>query len=161
MARRIDPARAGATRGRVVNHDELVVRTEIHHLLATIALTCDWGTIEEYLELLHTDAVWEMPANTDLGLPATRSAGHAEVSAGVRERRALGLQGPGSHTLHVVASSAITIASANEASARSAWLYYARVDGSLKLNSAGRYDDRFVRDQGGPWRLRHRTVAFI
>ena len=144
-----------------MNQDELVAHAEIHHLLATIALTCDWGTVEDYLDLLHADAVWEMPANADLGLPATRSAGHAEVGAGVKERRALGLQGPGSHTLHVVASSAVTIASSTEASARSAWMYYARVDGNLTLKSAGRYDDRFVREPDGPWRLRHRTVAFI
>jgi 3-phenylpropionate/cinnamic acid dioxygenase small subunit len=145
----------------VVTVDAMTARSDIVDLLAAIALTCDWGTLDEYLALLNPDAVWEMPANDDLGLPATRRAGHAEIAAGVRERRGVGLQGPGSNTIHVVASSAIDITSDTEACARSAWMYYGRVDGQLTLKAAGRYDDRFVRGLDERWRLRHRTVSFI
>ena len=50
--------------------DAMTARTD-SSMARGIALTCDWGTLDEYLALLNTDAVWEMPANDDLGLPGT------------------------------------------------------------------------------------------
>ncbi|MEN3358154.1 MAG: hypothetical protein V7637_2136 [Mycobacteriales bacterium] len=80
---------------------------EIRSLLARVAQVADAGTVAAYLELFTEDAVWEMPANPAVGAPAERRAGRADIGAGVRARRAAGMQGPGTATRHVVAGTAV------------------------------------------------------
>jgi 3-phenylpropionate/cinnamic acid dioxygenase small subunit len=145
----------GVTTGPVA--PELAVRD----VIAAIAHTCDWGTVDEYLEHLTDDAVWSMPPNPALGLDATTRTGRAEVRAGVEERRRLGLQGPGSRTMHVVQTIQIVAVDGVDVTTRASWLYLAARDEGVVVQSLGRYDDRFRADATGRWRLSERVVTFL
>ena len=144
-----------------VTTGQLAPELAIRDVIAAIAHTCDWGTVDEYLEHLTDDAVWSMPPNPALGLDATTRTGRADVRAGVEERRRLGLQGPGSRTLHVVQTIQIVSVEGMEATTRSSWLYFARRDEAFGVQSLGRYDDRFRVDATGRWRLSQRVVTFL
>jgi 3-phenylpropionate/cinnamic acid dioxygenase small subunit len=128
---------------------------EIRSLLARVAQLADAGTVEEYLELFTEDAGWEMPANPAVGAPADRRAGRADIAAGVRARRAAGLQGPGTATRHVVTSTAVDVESG---SAVSYWMFFVETTTAPRLVSIGRYDDR-LRRSDDRWLLAHRTIT--
>jgi 3-phenylpropionate/cinnamic acid dioxygenase small subunit len=128
---------------------------EIRSLLARVAQLADAGTVEEYLELFTEDAGWEMPANPAAGAPADRRAGRVDIAAGVRARRAAGLQGPGTATRHVVTSTAVDVGSA---AAVSYWMFFADTTTVPRLVGIGRYDDR-LRRVDGRWLLAHRTIT--
>ncbi|HVQ92973.1 MAG TPA: nuclear transport factor 2 family protein [Mycobacteriales bacterium] len=128
---------------------------EIRSLLARVAQLADAGTIEEYLELFTEDAGWEMPANPAAGAPADRRVGRVDIGAGVRARRAAGVQGPGTATRHVVTSIAVDVESA---AAVSYWMFFADTSTVPRLVSLGRYDDR-LRRVDGRWRLAYRTIT--
>src|SRR5437868_14208117 len=67
---------------------------EIRNLVARIAHLCDWGDVDEYINLFTHDAVWTMPDNPQLGLPADERRGRDEIVAGVRsEERRVGKEG--------------------------------------------------------------------
>lgn len=131
---------------------------EIRNLLARIAQTADTGTLEEYLANFTAGAVWEMPDNAALGLPASIRTGHDEIRAGVVERRAAGLQGPGTATRHVIATVAVSIEGAGRASARSYFLYYGETASAPALRSMGQYDDELHKGAAG-WQLARRVIT--
>jgi hypothetical protein len=130
---------------------------EIRNLLARIAHCADHGTVDEYLRLFSDDVVWKMPPNPAVGLPASERRGHEEVAAGVHERRAAGIQGPGSNTMHLLLTTAVRFDDADTASAESCWLYYGDTSSSPVLRTMGRYHDAFRRGSAG-WVLTSRTV---
>jgi 3-phenylpropionate/cinnamic acid dioxygenase small subunit len=133
---------------------------EIRSLLARVAQLADDGTVEAYLELFTDDAVWEMPANQAVGAPADRRAGRAAIGAGVRARRAAGMQGPGTATRHVVTGTAVLPAApaATAAAAVSYWMFLADTTSAPRLVSIGRYDDELCQ-VGGRWLLARRTIT--
>jgi uncharacterized protein (TIGR02246 family) len=134
--------------------DELAIRD----LLARVAQTCDSGTLEEYLSLFTEDASFDMPDNPQVGIRASRRAGRPELAAGVRERRALGVQGPGTATIHVVTTVTVERTGADTASASSYWMYYVRCDGAPELRSMGHYADDVRRTDDG-WRIARRRIT--
>ena len=131
---------------------------EIRSLLARLAQLTDDGTVEDYLGLFAPDAVWEMPANPAVGVPADRRAGVAEVEAGVRGRRAAGVQGPGSATRHVVTTIAVDLRGGDRATSVAYWMFLADTTGTPRVVSAGRYDDE-LRRIDGRWLLGHRRIT--
>jgi 3-phenylpropionate/cinnamic acid dioxygenase small subunit len=140
--------------------DRLAAELEIRNLLARLAQLADSGDVEGYLALLTADVEWEMPASPAVGLPATLRRGHDEIEAGIRERTAAGLQGPGSDTMHVVTTVTVTVdAAAEEASADSSFLYYAATSTTPTVRSMGRYHDTLRRTDAG-WKLARRTIRF-
>lgn len=127
---------------------------------ARLAWAADYGTLEEYAALLHPDVVWEMPALPATGLPAQVRSGRDEVLAGASERRASGIQGPGSATWHVLTNVAVTPvadSAGTEATATAYWHFITGVNDKPRLLSTGVYRDRFVRAEAG-WVLAHRTI---
>ena len=82
--------------------------------------------------------------------------GHAEILEGARERRASGVSGPGSHTLHVLTTSAIQLDGEN-ATSRSVFHYYTNTDATPVLLIIGVYQDSFRRTAQG-WKLSGRVI---
>ncbi|GAA1844271.1 hypothetical protein GCM10009836_24610 [Pseudonocardia ailaonensis] len=138
--------------------DDLRTRLLVADLLARIAQAADLDTLEEYGELLAEDIVWVMPENPATGLPAQRREGRADVLAGARERRASGLQGPGSGARHLVSTIVVT-PSGDQARARSYFQFVGGGSGTPVLLSTGVYEDRFVRSEGGGWLLAERRIT--
>ena len=122
---------------------------EIRNLLARLAHLADDGELEEYIQLFSDDASWGGG-----GQPLRK--GHAEILAGARERRATGLAGPGSHTLHVLATTAVQL-DGESASARSIFHFYTDTNAVPVLRIIGVYDDGFQRTPRG-WKLSSRVI---
>lgn len=125
--------------------DELAIR----NLLAKLAEMADSGDLDDYIELFTEDASWG-------GGGQPQRTGHAEILAGARERRATGLSGPGSHTLHVLTTIGVELDGEN-ASSRSVFHYYTNTDTTPVLLIVGVYRDRFRRTSRG-WKLSARVI---
>jgi 3-phenylpropionate/cinnamic acid dioxygenase small subunit len=132
---------------------------EIRSLLARIAQLADTGDLDEYLTLFADDAVWAMPDNPSLGMPASEKRGIGEIRAGAEERRAGGVQGPGTNTRHVLTTTAVFVESDDRATARSYFMFFGSTASQPVLRNMGQYDDVLVRGERG-WQLAHRTITF-
>ncbi|QTV79056.1 nuclear transport factor 2 family protein [Microbacterium sp. NIBRBAC000506063] len=130
---------------------------EIGRLLARIAHLADDGDPEDYITCFTPDAVWDLADASDLPLDVQRIQGHEALLAGVLERRAARVQGPGSHTRHDISTSVVEI-DGDAASARTYFRYYRDTDGIPALVAIGCYDDRLLRTAEG-WRLHHRRIS--
>ena len=131
---------------------------EIRNVLARIAQLADTGDLDEYLTLFTEDAVWGMPDNPSIGMLANERRGHGEIRAGAEERRASGLQGPGTNTRHVLTTTAVHLESETRATVRSYFLFFASTTTEPVLRTMGQYDDVLVRGEHG-WQLAHRTIT--
>lgn len=132
-------------------------RQDIAMLLARIAHLADTGDPDDYIACFTHDAVWDLTDATDLPMDVQTIEGREALLAGVHERRAAGIQGPGTHTRHDVSSIAVTV-DGDRATAHSYFRYYRGTDGIPTLAAMGSYTDAFVRD-AGVWRLRRRTIS--
>ncbi len=135
------------------------VSARVHTVLAKLAFFADTGTVEEYLTQSTVDAIWDFPANPASGAPASVLTGHAQIEAGVRARRASGIQGPGTNSQHVITNVAVDLLDADTARARSSWMFLRETLTAPRLSGAGHYDDR-LRRVDGVWLLAHRKVSF-
>jgi 3-phenylpropionate/cinnamic acid dioxygenase small subunit len=131
---------------------------EIRTLLARIAQLADTGDLEEYLTLFTEDAVWGMPDNPAVGMTANEKKGHAEILAGAQERRASGLQGPGTESRHVLTTIAIDVESEDRATARSYFMFFGSTSTTPTLRTMGQYDDVLVKGERG-WQLARRQIT--
>jgi 3-phenylpropionate/cinnamic acid dioxygenase small subunit len=131
---------------------------EIRTALARIAQLADTGDLDEYLTMFAEGAVWAMPDNPAIGMAANARRGHAEIRAGAEERRASGLQGPGTDTRHVLTTVAVTMESDVRATVRSYFMFYGSTSTQPVLRTMGQYDDVLVRGDRG-WQLAHRTIT--
>jgi 3-phenylpropionate/cinnamic acid dioxygenase small subunit len=132
---------------------------EIRTVLARIAQLADTGDLDEYVTLFADDAVWAMPDNPSIGMAASEKRGIAEIRAGAEERRAGGVQGPGTNTRHVLTTTAVFVESETRATARSYFMFYGSTTTQPELRNMGQYDDVLVRGERG-WQLAHRTITF-
>jgi len=133
-------------------------RGEVQDLLARIAQLADDGTVEEYLEHFTADAVWESQPNPVTGMAAQMRQGIALIEEGVRERRAGGVQGPGTSSRHVITTVAVSLDSETEASSTAYWLFFRDTTTAPHLAGVGRYDDTH-RYEDGRWKLAHRRIT--
>jgi 3-phenylpropionate/cinnamic acid dioxygenase small subunit len=131
---------------------------EIRTVLARIAQLADTGDLEEYLTLFTEDAVWGMPDNPAVGMTANEKKGHAEILAGAQERRASGLQGPGTDSRHVLTTIAVNVESEDRATVRSYFMFFASTSTTPTLRTMGQYDDVLVKGEHG-WQLAHRKIT--
>ena len=131
---------------------------EIRTVLARIAQLADTGDLEEYLTLFTEDAVWGMPDNPAVGMTANEKKGHAEILAGAQERRASGLQGPGTESRHVLTTIAIDVESEERATARSYFMFFGSTSTTPTLRTMGQYDDVLVKGERG-WQLARRRIT--
>lgn len=133
---------------------------EIRNLLAHMAQLADEGTPEDCIACMTEDAYWEMRPSPGSdappeGFPVRR--GHAEILVGIRERRASGTQGPGTHTRHLITTT-VVIVRGETAAATSNILFALSTDGEHRIGFAGKYDDEFRRSSQG-WKLSRRLVT--
>ncbi len=131
---------------------------EIRTLLARIAQLADTGDLEEYLTMFTEDAVWGMPDNPAVGMTANEKKGHAEILAGAQERRASGLQGPGTESRHVLTTIAVDVESEDRATARSYFMFFGSTATTPTLRTMGQYDDVLVKGERG-WQLARRRIT--
>lgn len=131
---------------------------EIRTALARIAQLADTGDLDEYLAMFTDDAVWAMPDNPAVGMLANEKRGHAEIRAGAEERRASGLQGPGTESRHVLTTIAVSLERDDRATVRSYFLFFGSTSSQPVLRTMGQYDDVFVRGEHG-WQLARRTIT--
>jgi 3-phenylpropionate/cinnamic acid dioxygenase small subunit len=131
---------------------------EIRTVLARIAQLADTGDLDEYISMFTDDAVWAMPANPSMEMEASARQGHEAILAGARERRAAGVQGPGTSTRHVLTTVAIDVETEARATARSYYLFFATTSTTPTLRTMGQYDDVLVKRERG-WQLAHRTIT--
>lgn len=129
---------------------------KIRNLIASLAQQADSGEVDSYVSLFTDDAVWEMPGNPMIDLPADRREGRPDIAAGVRARRAAGVQGPGSHSLHVITTMRVDI-DGDSALVHSYWQYFTSTATNPTLSGIGQYRDTVRRTPEG-WKLAHRTV---
>ena len=130
---------------------------DIRSLLARLAHLADSGDLDEYLTLFTEDAAWVVPAIPQTGVAASERRGVEEIAAGVRERRAAGVQGPGTGTMHLVTTTDVEI-EGDEAIALSTWLFLADTATAPRVQAVGRYHDTLRRTQDG-WRLARREIS--
>lgn len=134
------------------------VHGAISDLLARLAQLADDGTVEEYLKYFTADAIWESQANPVTGMAAQQRQGVASIEEGVRERRAGGVQGPGTSSRHVITTVSVTVDSDTQASSTAYWLFFRDTTTEPRLSGVGRYDDTH-RFEDGRWKLAHRRIT--
>jgi 3-phenylpropionate/cinnamic acid dioxygenase small subunit len=122
-----------------------------------VAQLADGGDIDEYVACYAEDAVWEMPANPAVGLTAATLDGAAAIRAGAVDRRAAGVQGPGTHTRHHVGTTSVDVRD-DQATAQSYFVFYADTTGAMRPQTMGEYFDAFTCGPSG-WRLRYRRIV--
>jgi uncharacterized protein (TIGR02246 family) len=131
---------------------------EIRTLLARLAQLADSGDLDTYLSLFAPEAEWVIPEIPQTGVPSSVRRGVDEIAAGVRERRAAGVQGPGSNTAHLVTTIAVAFdADGATAVADSTWMFLADTSTTPRIQSFGRYHDTLHRLDGA-WRLARREI---
>lgn len=141
-------------------NDAVAAELEIRNVLARLAQLADAGELDEYLSLFTDDAVWELPANEKMGLPASVRRGVDDIAAGARERRASGGQGPGTDTLHVLTTVSVDVdADAGRATSRAVFLFFSDASTKPTPLTMGRYQDELRRTPDG-WKLAHRIIHF-
>jgi len=136
--------------------DELEIRNLVAEL-SQLADTASEEELERYLALFTDDATWAVLADGEV-LSAQERKGHQEILEGVRERRAAGIQGPGTNTRHVVSTLVVTFETSDKALARCYWRYYTNTTSSAPtLALMGEYRNTFVRTRKG-WKLARREL---
>jgi ketosteroid isomerase-like protein len=130
---------------------------DIRSLLARLAHLADSGDLDEYLTLFTEDAAWVIPAIPQTGVAASERRGVEEIAEGVRERRAAGVQGPGTGTMHLVTTTDVEI-HGDQATALSTWLFLADTSTAPRVQAVGRYEDTLRRTPDG-WRLARREIS--
>jgi len=131
---------------RNATDDELAIR----NLIARLAQLADDGELAEYIQCFSDDAVWG-------GSGFGEKKGRDEIMAGAVERRASGTSGPGTHTRHVITTTAVSL-QGERATSRSVFHFYASTDAKPSLEIMGVYDDEFLRSESG-WKLARRTIS--
>ncbi|HVW45208.1 MAG TPA: nuclear transport factor 2 family protein [Amycolatopsis sp.] len=132
----------------------LTDEAEIRNLIARIAHLADDGDVDEYLSHWCEDASWE-------GGGRPRLSGHEALRAGVLQRRADGVQGPGTGKRHVNTTLWVDVdVRDGSATAQSYFLMLAPETGTTGhvVSLTGRYDDRFRRTADG-WKFASRLIT--
>jgi hypothetical protein len=124
---------------------------DIRNVIARLAHLADDGDLEaDYVRLFTDDAVW--------GRPGEEHKGHEDILAGARERRRIGMQGPGTNTHHVNTTLWVSLTGPDEAHAESYWFFVRDTTSAAPvLASIGRYVDDFRRTPHG-WKLARRQI---
>ena len=122
---------------------------ELQALLARIARSTDYGSVEDYLANFTEDAVIEMQGHS------TRTGREALQAAAV-QGRAAGKLGPGSGTYHVVVPGQPIVEGQN-AKSESRFIFVVHSDAGLQVGAIGRYHDvEHLTDFG--WKLWRRII---
>lgn len=133
---------------------------EIRNLVSRVAYLTDNGDLEDYRRCYTPDAVWgEWPGSGASGGQATCN-GIEEILEGVRQRRAAGIQGPGTGTQHVVNTVAVRFDSDDVATVKASWQYYGSVTTKPEVLRVGTYDLEVHRTDDG-WKFYRRMIGNV
>ncbi len=142
----------------LISVDDMI---EIQQLLHRVASTADLAVdLAEYENLLTDDVVFIFDPVPSIGLEAVSYSGRASAIEGVRSRRAAGVQGPGSGTMHIVNDIVVMPTSADSASVTAAWQYLATGTSGPEIAAFGTYRNR-VRRTANRWLLERREVSVL
>lgn len=135
---------------------DLADELQIRNLIARLAHTADTASTDalsaDYLNCFTDDATFELRTSGGVGgTVAGVMRGKAEILAAALDRRRIGLQGPGTHTMHVVTSTVVQV-NGDEANAQSCFMFLGQLNTAPAILVAGLYDDAFRKVQG-VWRL--------
>ena len=141
--------------------ERIAAEVEIRNLISRVQHMVDMGTLDEYLDLFVDDAVWVQPGDPARGRAPDERRGKADIRAGVEERRAAGIQGPGTHTRHLGSTESVQLVDADRAVVTSYFQYYTDTDTKPTLGVMGWYRHTVRRTpqgwkvvrQGAPLRL--------
>jgi 3-phenylpropionate/cinnamic acid dioxygenase small subunit len=122
---------------------------EIRNLLARLGHLADYGDLDVYLTLFTDDAIWEREGD--------RRQGHTDILSGAKERRASGLQGPGTHSRHMNTTMWVAVDGSDTAEAHSYFLFIQHTDATPTVSMVGHYHDTLRRTSDG-WKLAHRRI---
>jgi ketosteroid isomerase-like protein len=122
---------------------------EIRNLLARLAHLADYGDLDVYITMFTDDAIWERAGD--------RRQGVADILSGAQERRASGLQGPGTHSRHMNTTLWVHVDGSDEAEAHSYFLFVQHTDATPSVGMVGHYHDTLRRTADG-WKLAHRRI---
>jgi SnoaL-like domain len=145
-----------------VSISRLVDELAIRNLVARLSFLPHTDTDEEmddYISIYTPDGAWApvVPGASEDSRTLERR-GREEVLAGVKERRAAKLQGPGSHSKHFVTTILVAFESDEVAVCRSNFLVFNEINARPPVvYSGGEYRDRFVRRPEG-WQLARREI---
>ena len=132
-----------------------LVLNQIGAVLVRISYLADYGTLDEYLANLTADARWTITSLDGTSHTDERAA----IEAGIRRRRAQGLQGPGSGARHVVTTVQAVLNEDGTALALSYFTMFHHITSDPRIVSMGRYHDLLRRNQDGDWQIISRTVT--
>jgi ketosteroid isomerase-like protein len=132
---------------------------EIRNLIARVQHMVDMGELEEYLELFTEDAVWVQPGDAARGRAPDERRGRADIRAGVVERRAAGIQGPGTDTRHLNNTMSVQLETADTAITTSYFQYYTNTSTKPTLGVVGWYRHTVRRTPDG-WKVARRELHF-
>jgi 3-phenylpropionate/cinnamic acid dioxygenase small subunit len=131
---------------------QLADEMEIRNLVSRLAHLADIAPdseLDEYVSLFTDDAHWEMPGSA--------IDGRSQILAGAKARRASGIQGPGTHTRHVITTHRVSVAG-ESATGRAYFMMVGDTDTAPRIRAAGQYDDRYERTSEG-WKLARRDIT--
>ena len=131
--------------------ERLLAENEVRNVVARVAHLADDGDLAEYLSWFTPDASWGIAGS------GAMIVGHDALLAGAMQRRADGIQGPGSGTRHINTTLWVSVDSADEASAGSYYLFLDTGTDPATVRTSGRYEDRFRRTVDG-WKLASRAI---
>jgi ketosteroid isomerase-like protein len=138
---------------------DLEAQLQIRNLIGRVQHMVDMGSLDEYLELFTDDAVWVNPGDPARGTPPDERSGKAAIRAGVEERRAAGIQGPGTNTRHLNSTLSVEHDGGDTALATSYFQYYTDTTTNPTLRVIGCYRHTVVRTPAG-WKVRRRELFF-
>lgn len=140
--------------------DDLLRRTadelEIRNVIYRLAMLADGGDLDEYVTLFAEDGVWAPRMLAPGVAPMPPIKGRANLLAAARQRRASGVQGPGTHMYHLILTTTVSL-QGDKASARSYFAYLKEADKTPQIAMFAIYNDELVRTTAG-WKVSARNI---
>ena len=143
--------------GQVI--ERIAAEIEIRNLIARVQQMVDMGEVDEYLDLFVDDAVWVQPGDPGRGRAPDERRGRADIRAGVEERRAAGIQGPGTDTRHLSSTVSVQLEGVDDAVVTSYFQYYTDTSTHPTLGVMGWYRHAVRRTPHG-WKVVRRELHF-
>jgi hypothetical protein len=135
--------------------DELEIRNLICRV-AQLADECPVENLSEYIANFTEDATWEFRPAPGVVSPDRPRRGHADILQGAKERRAGGVQGPGTHNRHVITTTQVKIS--GDVATASSYMFWVKQAAKPELAFLVVLTDSCRRTVEG-WKLSGRIVA--
>ena len=143
--------------GSHTTHDVVAIQQLLHRIAATADLA---AYLQDYVRNFTDDVLFEFAEVPALCLAANVYSGHPATLEGAAQRRAAGVQGPGSRTIHAINDIVVTPRADDEAHVHAAWQYFGYRDGHPAVLAMGFYENT-VRRVGEAWLLARRVVTVL